>query len=66
MEVGHQEADVVALETLRNASFQCSIIILGDVLYLDGFSAQNNEVIGSHHHESHELVTQNVFNFIRL
>ena len=45
MEVGDQEADVVAF---------------------DRFTPQHDEVLCSHHHEAHKLVTQDFLDFIGL
>ena len=38
----------------------------GDVVALNGLSSQNAEVLSSHHHEPHELVTQDPLYIIRL
>lgn len=45
VEVGDQEADIVALDWLPS---------------------QNNEVLGSHHHEAGELVTQDLLDLVGL
>lgn len=33
---------------------------------LDWFPPENDKILGSHHHESHELVAENLLNFISL
>ena len=38
----------------------------GDVIAFDGFPSQNDEVLGSHHHESHEFVAQDFLDFVGL
>lgn len=35
-------------------------------MYLNWFSPQDKEMLSSHHHESHELLTQNLLNLISL
>jgi len=35
-------------------------------LYLNRLPSQNNEILSTHHHEAHEFVTQDAFNFICL
>lgn len=37
-----------------------------DVVALDGFPSQNNEVLGSHHDEAGELVTQDLLDLVGL
>ena len=34
--------------------------------YLNRLTAQNEKVFSSHHHKSHELVTQDLFNIVSL
>jgi hypothetical protein len=34
--------------------------------YLDRFPSEYHKVFGSHHHKAHELVAQNLLNFISL
>ena len=34
--------------------------------YVHRLAAQNEEVLSSHHHKTHELLAQNLLNFIRL
>jgi hypothetical protein len=34
--------------------------------HLDGFSPQNNKILGTHHHESGEFMTEDTFDIILL
>lgn len=38
----------------------------GNIVAFDGFSSKNDEVLGSHHHEPHEFVAQNLLDLIGL
>ena len=79
VEIGDEKADVIALYQtnkiegwiLANGqSNQLYDNILNDWtkwgLYLNWFSPENKEVLGSHHHESHKLLTQDLLNLISL
>ena len=37
-----------------------------DVVAFDRFSTQNDEILGAHHHKTHELVTKYLLDFVRL
>lgn len=47
-------------------SVSMSLPLLFALPHLHSFSPQDEEVLGSHHHEAHELVTQDLLDLISL
>lgn len=76
VEVGNQEANIVSLQQKQtNKKNKNALVRLLSTRtpdqrhrcsYLHWFSPQDEEVLRSHHHEAHELVTKDLLNLISL
>jgi hypothetical protein len=63
MEVGYEEGDIIPLQK----SSDRSISVCGsDWTYSDRLSSENDEILGSHHHEASKFVTQDAFDVVLL
>jgi len=74
VEIRYKKTDIISLIEIKETKIVLSpsITIKYDtylcliMTHLNGLSPENNKVLSSHHHEPHELVTQNLFDFIGL